>query len=66
MSRVYATRDDTGERVLVEIQCDRSECRAAIKPNQDIAASGWTKRGERVGASVGDSIEWDFCPEHWQ
>jgi hypothetical protein len=43
MGHIYAVREDTGERVLVAIQCD--VCNAEVKPNPDIAASGWVEEG---------------------
>lgn len=54
--RVYATTDD-GRRFLHEIKCDN--CDAAIRPNPEIAKSGWTKHGRRVGDS--DWETWEYC-----
>lgn len=62
MSRVYATREDTGKRFLVELECDGNGCAAAIKPSPDIARSGWAKRGFRWGQSQGEWTEFHYCP----
>jgi hypothetical protein len=58
MSRIYATREDTGEKFLLALKCDR--CGAEIKPNPDISQSGWMKRGWDNGV-VKSAI--DLCPD---
>lgn len=65
MSRVYATREDDGRRVLVEIACDHPGCPATVRPHADIAKSGWTKRGTYEDTYRGTTVvQWDFCPDH--
>jgi hypothetical protein len=58
--RHYAVREDTGERVLVELECD--QCGATIKPGPDISRSGWTKRGWYRGPGT-EVFENEYCPE---
>lgn len=60
---VYATREDDGARVLVEIQCDAPGCAAKIKPRPDIAQSGWMRYGQDDGLGT-TKLEWDYCPDH--
>jgi hypothetical protein len=60
MSRVYAI-EESGKRHLVLIECD--ECEASIKPNPDIANSGWVKRGRDNGPGT-EKVERDYCPRH--
>jgi hypothetical protein len=57
MSRIYATREDSGKKVLVELVCDR--CGDKIKPNQNIQESGWTKHGYMDGG--GNIFESERC-----
>lgn len=59
VSRIYATREDDGKRVLVAICCNG--CGVEIKPHAEIASSGWTKRGNDRGPGT-DKFEGDFCP----
>jgi len=59
MSRIYAIREDNGERVLLRIECDGRDCSAAIVPHRDIAQSGWVKRGFRVDDVTTESF---YCP----
>jgi hypothetical protein len=59
MSRVYAIREDDQKRILVEISCD--SCSAKIKPNPNIANSGWIKNGTDRGLGTGE-LEWHYCP----
>lgn len=60
MSLVYAVREDTGKRGLVEIVCDG--CSATVKPHPDIARSGWVKQGSDHGPGT-DKLEWHYCPD---
>lgn len=49
--------------VLVEIRCDGVGCDAFIKPNPNIASSGWTKRGSDHGPGTGtDKVENHLLP----
>jgi hypothetical protein len=57
--RIYAVREDTKEKVLVEIKCDY--CDATIKPHPSIRDSGWIAGGYYVSAT-GERGEWDSCP----
>ncbi len=57
--RIYAVREDDKKRILVEIQCD--SCDARIKPNPQIAQSGWIKKGMYRGPGT-DQLEWHYCP----
>jgi hypothetical protein len=57
VSRRYARDEDTGERFLHRIECDAPGCRASIKPNPQIAESGWVKRG------YGADVTADYCPD---
>lgn len=59
MGKVYATREDDGERVLYRIECDGRECAEFIHPHRDIATSGWVKRGIRQGDVT---FEYSYCP----
>jgi len=59
MGRIYATREDTGERVLLELECDG--CGATIKPHPEISSSGWVKHA--VGTTSVGTMEWYYCPE---
>ncbi len=63
MSRVYATREDTGERIFLHLTCDGPGCDAILKPSPDVAASGWVSKGYRPAGSR-DKIEIDLCPQH--
>lgn len=45
MSRIYAVEEGTSRRFLARIECDASGCEASIKPNPEIATSGWVKCG---------------------
>ena len=58
--RIYAQREDGQCRVLVALKCDR--CDAEIKPNRDIASSGWVKLGWDNGTGT-EKFETDLCPE---
>ena len=58
--RVYAQREDNGQRVLVAFKCNG--CGAEIKPYPEIAQSGWEKRGRDNGPGT-EKIELDYCPE---
>lgn len=58
MPLVYAVREDNGERVLVEIQCDR--CDATIKPDQYTSESGWVKHTRQHHS---ETLEWWYCPD---
>ena len=60
MSDVYAVREDNGKRVLVALQCDG--CDAVIKPNPQIASSGWVYKGQDDGPGT-DKLRWDYCPD---
>jgi len=64
MGRIYAKREDDGRRILVEITCDTAGCDASIKPNSEIAKSGWCKRGQMFESDMGvkDAYEWHHCP----
>ncbi len=53
--KVYATTD-AGDRVLVKIVCD--DCGAEMRPNPDIANSGWVKHGWSDG---GQNYESHHC-----
>jgi hypothetical protein len=55
----YAIREDTGKRVLVDIECDG--CGAIIKPNPEIGKSGWRVCGYDKGAGT-DKLRFDYCP----
>lgn len=57
MSRIYATREDNGKKILVELVCDK--CSDTIKPNPDIAQSGWTRHGQKDHA--GNIFEYEYC-----
>jgi hypothetical protein len=57
MSRVYATREDTRERVLVEIKCDW--CSSTLRPGPHVTESGWVR-----GGWTGSSTEYEACPRH--
>ena len=64
--RHYATLEDTGERVLHVISCDHAGCAAKIKPNPDIANSGWVKSGviNHIDGITVDRVDYDYCPDH--
>jgi hypothetical protein len=53
---VYAVREDTGRRVLVEIQCDR--CDAKTEPGD---VDGWTSYGQDRGPGT-EKLQWETCP----
>lgn len=57
MGRIYAVREDDGKRVLVEISCDL--CGKTIKPNPDIAQSGWLK----YGCMGSEEFDRYLCPD---
>lgn len=59
---IYAIREDNGERVLVAIRCDGVGCDAEIKPNPNIAKSGWTTTGVNCSGHPDKSHRWDWCP----
>lgn len=59
--RIYATREDTSERVLIAIKCD--VCDAEVKPCPEIAKFGWTRRGGDMGPGT-EKYYVDMCPEH--
>jgi hypothetical protein len=61
MSRVYATEEDSGARVLVRLECDAAMCDAKIRPHPEIAQSGWVKS---VVVRHGTRFEYAYCPEH--
>jgi hypothetical protein len=59
--KIYAKREDNGERILVAIQCD--DCDKEIKPNPAISESGWMIQGSiRCGKK---EYENHYCPECW-
>ena len=57
MAKVYV-REDRGRRFLDHIECDAPECSAVIRPNPEIATSGW------VVYSPGNGVEYTYCPDH--
>jgi hypothetical protein len=61
MSRVYAIREDTSERILIEIVCDT--CGTTLKPKT--AESGWIKRGFGTPDWGGPTyyVVTDYCPD---
>ena len=59
MGRVCAVREDNQVQTLIAIKCDK--CGAEIKPNPDIAKSGWTCGGWDNGLGT-EKVEWDHCP----
>ena len=64
MPRIYARREDNGERILVAIQCDK--CDAEIEPHPGIARSGW-EQVQGAYYSPGDSRNTGrlyYCPDH--
>ncbi len=63
MSRIYAREEDSGRRFLARIECDAASCRAFIRPNPNIAESGWIKCGQ-VDASGEHRWERDYCDDH--
>ncbi len=64
MGRVYANEEETGRRVLLRLECDEPGCPAGIKPNPDIARSGWKKHGSYDAVARQDVAEFIYCPEH--
>jgi len=58
--RVYAQREDNGQRVLAVLKCDG--CGAEVKPHPEIAQSGWEKRGRDKGPGT-EKTGLDYCPE---
>ena len=61
VSRVYAETPQ-GERVLVRLECDGTDCKAHIKPNPQIAESGWMTKG---WCERGITCKSEYCPECW-
>ena len=59
--RVYAKREDTGVDILIAIKCDG--CKKEIRPNPQIASSGWTRTGTYFGYRDYRNIELDWCPD---
>jgi hypothetical protein len=57
MSRIYG-KDENDKPLLLALECD--DCPARIKPNKDIASSGWTTRGQDNGPGT-DKLYWDYC-----
>ena len=60
MARIYAIVEGSDERVLVRIECDF--CDNSIKPNPDIAESGWMKSGNHNDPGCYHVV---YCPECW-
>jgi hypothetical protein len=60
VGRIYAI-EDTGRRFLARIKCDY--CGASIKPNPDIARSGWKKWGTFRPFGDGSDEEFYCCPD---
>lgn len=58
--RIYATEEGNGRKHLIALECD--DCGVRIKPNPDIATSGWEKSGVRYTSSDNDWTEWHLCP----
>ena len=61
MGYIYAIREDNGKKVLVALRCDK--CGKEIKPNPDIAKSGWTIKGTYVFNNSGKTTEYFYCNE---
>lgn len=62
MGKIYATREDTKERFLVEIECDGSGCEESIKPSSDVP--GWIVYGQDTGPpDQRERWRWYYCPE---
>ena len=58
--RIYAVREDSKQKILVAIRCDR--CDEEVKPHPNIAESGWVKTGVYYGPGHIDNSESDNCP----
>ena len=58
MSRIYAVREDNGERFLHRIKCD--SCGDEITPNPHISSSGWVIHGRKSPHSD-EVMEWVYC-----
>lgn len=64
MTAKYAVLEDTGRRVLYEIECDGVGCTATIKPGPDISKSGWEKRSTYEDTYRGTVVLIsDYCPK---
>lgn len=61
MSKVYAEVAETGENVLVRIECDY--CEAAIKPQPHITESGWKQWGLYFAPLDDRNTQMECCPE---
>jgi len=61
MSRIYAKREDTSERILIALECDH--CDATIKPHKEISDSGWMKK--YFSYTPGDWSTQYSCSECW-
>jgi hypothetical protein len=59
VGRIYAKREDNGERILFRLECDN--CGKLIKPNKDISKSGWIKKGNITVS--GESYEYYYCED---
>ena len=63
MSRIYATRNDNGDQVLVAIQCDW--CPRTLRPGPHVSDIGWRKGGVAYDWPHHHlSYERDACPSH--
>lgn len=58
MGLVYAIREDTGKRFVVEIRCDR--CDATVSPKS--VETGWVKQGWDRGLGS-EKIIFYLCPK---
>lgn len=54
-------RRDRGGDPREGASCDHAGCTAKIKPNPDIANSGWIKCGV---LTVHGRTDYDYCPDH--
>lgn len=64
MGTIYAVRDDDNRHVLIALKCDG--CGAEIKPNPDIANSGWMRSGVYYAAGSDRNTEYYWCPGCWE
>ena len=58
MGKIYATREDDGKRILIELQCDA--CASKIKPNPNINKSDWSVVGSNNGPGTDEIIKY-YC-----